>query len=63
MITEKRIREVEKLIHYRLIRKFDYNNPIEIRKNRTVVLMGLTEFILNGEKSIFASDYTHYELK
>ena len=40
MITEKRIKEVEKLINYRPIRKFNYDNPIEILKNRTVALMG-----------------------
>ena len=40
MITEKRTKEVEKLINYRPIRKFNYNNPIEILKNRTVALMG-----------------------
>ena len=40
MITEKRIKEVEKLINYRPIRKFNYNNPIETLKNRTVALMG-----------------------
>ena len=40
MITEKRIKKVEKLIYYRPIRKFNYNNPIEILKNKTVALMG-----------------------
>ena len=40
MITDKRIREVEKLINYRPIRKFNYNNPIETLINKTVALMG-----------------------
>ena len=40
MITEKRIKKVEKLINHRPIRKFNYNNPIEILKNKTVALMG-----------------------
>ena len=40
MITEKRIKEVEILIYYRPVRKFNYKNPIEILKNRTVAFMG-----------------------
>lgn len=39
-ITPKRIKEVEKLINYRPIRKFNYNNPIETLKNKTVTLIG-----------------------
>jgi IS30 family transposase len=39
-ITAKRIKEVEKLINYRPIRKFNYNNPIETLKNKTVALIG-----------------------
>ena len=40
MITEKRIKELEKLINYRPIRKFNYNDPIETLKNKTVALIG-----------------------
>lgn len=39
-ITPKRIKEVEKLINYRPIRKFNYNNLIETLKNKTVALIG-----------------------
>ena len=39
-VSESRIREVEKLINYGPIRKFNYNNPIETLKNKTVALMG-----------------------
>ena len=38
-ITTQRIKEVERLLNYRPIRKFNYNNPIEVLKNRTVALM------------------------
>ena len=40
MITEKKITEVETLINHRPVRKFNYNNPIEMLKNRIVALMG-----------------------
>ena len=36
----KRIKEVEKLLNYRPIRKFNYNNPIEVLNNKVVALMG-----------------------
>ncbi len=36
----KRIKEVERLLNYRPIRKFNYNNPIEELKNKAVALMG-----------------------
>lgn len=39
-LTKQRVKEVEKLINYRPIRKFNYNNPIETLKNKTVALMG-----------------------
>lgn len=39
-ITDKRIKEVEKLLNYRPIRKFNYNNPIEVLNNKVVALMG-----------------------
>ncbi|MGE0930845.1 IS30 family transposase [Peijinzhouia sedimentorum] len=39
-VSAQRIKEVEKLINYRPIRKFNYNNPIETLKNKTVALMG-----------------------
>ena len=39
-IPVKRIKEVERLLNYRPIRKFNYNNPIEVLKERCVALMG-----------------------
>lgn len=39
-VTEKRIKEVEKLLNYRPIRKFNYKNPIEVLQNKIVALMG-----------------------
>ena len=39
-ISNSRVKEVEKLINYRPIRKFNYNNPIETLINKTVALMG-----------------------
>lgn len=39
-ISNQRIKEVEKLINYRPIRKFKYLNPIEKLKNECVALMG-----------------------
>ena len=39
-VSNKRIKEVEKWINYRPIRKFNYNNPIETLKNKTVALIG-----------------------
>lgn len=39
-IPELRIKEVERLLNYRPIRKFNYNNPIEELKNKCVALMG-----------------------
>lgn len=39
-ISAERIKEVERLLNYRPIRKFKYNNPIEVLKSKTVALMG-----------------------
>lgn len=39
-ISIKRIKEVELLLNYRPIRKFNYQNPIEVLKNKSVALMG-----------------------
>jgi IS30 family transposase len=39
-VSVKRIKEVEKLLNYRPIRKFNYNNPIEVLNNKCVALMG-----------------------
>ena len=39
-ITDQRIKEVERLLNYRPIRKFNYNNPIEVLNNKIVELMG-----------------------
>ncbi len=40
-VSIKRIKEVEKFIkNYRPIRKFNYNNPIEVLNNKCVALMG-----------------------
>lgn len=39
-VSNKRIKEVEKLLNYRPIRKFNYNNPIEVLNNKCVALMG-----------------------
>lgn len=39
-VTDNRIKEVERLLNYRPIRKFNYNNPIEELKNKCVALMG-----------------------
>lgn len=38
-ITDKRIKEVEILLNYRPVRKFNYNNPIEVLNNKIVALM------------------------
>lgn len=39
-VPEKRIKEVEKLLNYRPIRKFNYQNPIEVLNNKIVALIG-----------------------
>ena len=39
-VTVKRIKEVERLLNYRPIRKFNYNKPIEVLKNKCVALVG-----------------------
>ena len=39
-VSTKRIKEVERLLNYRPIRKFNYNNPIEVLNNKCVALMG-----------------------
>ena len=39
-IDNERIKEVERLLNYRPVRKFNYNNPIEQLKNKCVALMG-----------------------
>lgn len=39
-VSIKRIKEVERLLNYRPIRKFNYNNPIEVLNNKCVALMG-----------------------
>jgi len=39
-VTVMRIKEVEKSLNYRPIRKFNYNNPIEVLNNKCVALMG-----------------------
>ena len=39
-VTKKRIKEVERLLNYRPVRKFNYNNPIEELKNKCVALIG-----------------------
>ena len=39
-ISNSRVKEVELLINYRPIRKFNYNNPIETLINKTVAIMG-----------------------
>ena len=39
-VSHKRVKEVEKLINYRPIRKFKYNNPIETLKKKTGALIG-----------------------
>lgn len=38
-VTDKRIKEVERLLNYRPVRKFNYNNPIEVLNNKIVALM------------------------
>ncbi|MEC5157476.1 IS30 family transposase [Chryseobacterium sp. MP_3.2] len=39
-ISDERIKEVEKLLNYRPIRKFNYKNPIEVLQNKIVALIG-----------------------
>jgi len=39
-ISKNRIKEVEKLLNYRPIRKFNYNNPIEVLTKKCFALMG-----------------------
>ncbi|TYC09225.1 IS30 family transposase [Bizionia gelidisalsuginis] len=39
-VSNKTIKEVEKLLNYRPIRKFNYNNPIEVLNNKCVALIG-----------------------
>ena len=39
-ITDKRKKEVERLLNYRPIRKFNYNNTIKFLNNKLVTLMG-----------------------
>jgi len=38
-VTDKRIKEVERLLNYRPIRKFNYHNPIETLKNKAFALI------------------------
>jgi IS30 family transposase len=42
-VSHKRVNEVEKLINYRPIRKFNYNGSIETLKNKTVALIDSTQ--------------------
>nr|WP_156950102.1 hypothetical protein [Maribacter antarcticus] len=39
-VSVKRIKEVERLLNYRPIRKFNYNKPIVFLKSKSVALMG-----------------------
>jgi IS30 family transposase len=39
-VSIERIKDVERLLNYRPIRKFNYNNPIEVLKSKSVALMG-----------------------
>ena len=39
-VSHKRVKEIEKLINYRPIRKFNYHNPIETLKKKTGELVG-----------------------
>ena len=39
-ISNQRVKEVERLLNYRPIRKFNYKNPIEQLKSKCVALMG-----------------------
>src|SRR5690554_6062469 len=39
-VSDERIKEVERLLNYRPIRKFNYNNPIEVLQNKCFALMG-----------------------
>ncbi|PIB27539.1 hypothetical protein BFP77_11650 [Maribacter sp. 4U21] len=39
LVTKERIKEVELLLNYRPIIKFNNNNPIEVLKNKCVALM------------------------
>jgi IS30 family transposase len=39
-VSTKRIKEVERLLNYRPIRKFIYYKPIEVLNNKVVALMG-----------------------
>lgn len=38
-VSNERIKEVEKLLNYRPIRKFNYKNPIEVLQNKIVALI------------------------
>lgn len=40
IVSIERIKEVERLLNYRPIRKFNYNNPIEILQKKCFALMG-----------------------
>ncbi|TLP80903.1 hypothetical protein [Maribacter sp. ACAM166] len=39
-VSIERIKDVERLLNYRPIRKFNYKNPIEVLKSKSVALMG-----------------------
>lgn len=39
-VSDKRIKEVERLLNYRPIRKFNYKNPIEVLTEKCFALMG-----------------------
>lgn len=39
-ISNERIKEVERLLNYRPVRKFNYKNPIEVLQNKCFALMG-----------------------
>ena len=45
----EKIKEVELLLNYRPIRKFNYNNPIEVLNNKCVALMSWTQQAIKKE--------------
>lgn len=45
-IYGERVIEVERLLNYQLVRKFNYNNPIEILHDKCFALMNGTQLML-----------------
>ena len=60
-ISNQRVKEVERLLNYRPIRKFNYKNPIEQLKKQVCCTYGLTQLILNFKEYVI--EIPHFFIK